>query len=304
MNDLTIEHIHTYYVIAGNIPVLVHNCGEIDDISRNIADHSNARFNNPGGMGHYVRGTDQRALGHYVDGVINGHVPNVETRYLRGGSSGLLGSRQGRCVIEEGNGGTVFTPKEGRQDCVARTMVVASDPRTWTGAARIGTDQSAAGIRNIAGLAWATAHERPQCFAQVLTASVDQLLGGRMRFKPVCDLGRPMSAGGGPWGTLVTTIVVMTTIPLADAKARLSAVLDEVRDTHDRVVITRNGRPEAVIISVEDLEALEETLDLLSTPRAVEQIRQAEADIVAGEAVDAEELRRLLASRAQRESHG
>jgi mRNA-degrading endonuclease RelE of RelBE toxin-antitoxin system len=34
----------------------------------------------------------------------------------------------------------------------------------------------------------------------------------------------------------------MTTIPLADAKARLSAVLDEVRDTHDRVVITRNGR--------------------------------------------------------------
>ncbi|MCW6010585.1 type II toxin-antitoxin system Phd/YefM family antitoxin [Micromonospora sp. CPCC 205371] len=34
----------------------------------------------------------------------------------------------------------------------------------------------------------------------------------------------------------------MTTIPLADAKARLSAVLDEVRDTHERVVITRNRR--------------------------------------------------------------
>ena len=48
-------------------------------------------------------------------------------------------------------------------------------------------------------------------------------------------------------------------IPLADAKARLSAVLDDVRDTHDRVVITRNGRPEAVIISVADLETLEET---------------------------------------------
>jgi antitoxin YefM len=50
-------------------------------------------------------------------------------------------------------------------------------------------------------------------------------------------------------------------IPLADAKARLSAVLDDVRDTHDRVVITRNGRPEAVIISVSDLETIEETLD-------------------------------------------
>jgi antitoxin YefM len=96
----------------------------------------------------------------------------------------------------------------------------------------------------------------------------------------------------------------MTTIPLADAKARLSAVLDEVRDTHERVVITRNGRPEAVIMAVSDLEAMEETLDLLSTPGALEQIRQAEADIAAGEAVDADELRRQLAARAEGESRG
>lgn len=96
----------------------------------------------------------------------------------------------------------------------------------------------------------------------------------------------------------------MTTIPLADAKARLSAVLDEVRDTHERVVITRNGRPEAVLIAVSDLEALEETLDLLSTPGALEQIRQAEDDIAAGHAVDAAELRRLLADRAERERRG
>jgi prevent-host-death family protein len=95
----------------------------------------------------------------------------------------------------------------------------------------------------------------------------------------------------------------MTTIPLADAKARLSAVLDEVRDTHERVVITRNGRPEAVIMAVSDLEALEETLDLLSTPGALEQIRQAEVDIAAGQAVDADELRRQLAARAERERH-
>jgi antitoxin YefM len=96
----------------------------------------------------------------------------------------------------------------------------------------------------------------------------------------------------------------MTTIPLADAKARLSAVLDEVRDTHERVVITRNGRPEAVIMSVSDLEALEDTLDLLSTPGALEQIRQAEADLAAGEGIDADELKRLLAARVERESRG
>jgi prevent-host-death family protein len=96
----------------------------------------------------------------------------------------------------------------------------------------------------------------------------------------------------------------MTTLPLADVKARLSAVLDEVRNTHDRVVITRNGRPEAVIMAVSDLEALEETLDLLSTPGALDQIRQAEADIAAGKAVDADELRRQLAARAERERRG
>lgn len=55
----------------------------------------------------------------------------------------------------------------------------------------------------------------------------------------------------------------------------VTLVLDEVRDTHDRVVITCNGRPEAVIISVADLETIEETLDLLSTPGAIDEIRTA-----------------------------
>ena len=93
----------------------------------------------------------------------------------------------------------------------------------------------------------------------------------------------------------------MTTISLADAKARLSAVLDEVRDTHERVVITRNGRPEAVIMSVSDLEALEETLDLLSTPGALEEIRLAEAEIARGEAIGAEELRQVIEQRKRAE---
>lgn len=96
-------------------------------------------------------------------------------------------------------------------------------------------------------------------------------------------------------------MVMAMTIPLADAKARLSAVLDEVRDTHERAVITRNGRPEAVIISIADLETIEETLDLLSTPGALDEIRTAEAEIARGEAVGADELRRLMAERARNE---
>ena len=86
-------------------------------------------------------------------------------------------------------------------------------------------------------------------------------------------------------------------MPLAEVKAKLSAVVDEVHGTHERVTITRNGRPEAVLLSVEDLESLEETLDILSTPGAVEDIRAAEDDIARGETIDADGLRRLLAER-------
>ena len=91
----------------------------------------------------------------------------------------------------------------------------------------------------------------------------------------------------------MTIILVMsdTTLPLAEIKKRLSEIVDGVEARHDRVVLTRNGRPAAVLISPEDLESLEETLEILSDPEAVAAIRRAEAEIDAGNAVDAQELR-------------
>jgi antitoxin YefM len=52
-------------------------------------------------------------------------------------------------------------------------------------------------------------------------------------------------------------------------------------------------------MSVDDLEPLEETLDILSTPGALDQIRQAEDEIARGQALDADQVRRLLAERQQ-----
>jgi antitoxin YefM len=52
----------------------------------------------------------------------------------------------------------------------------------------------------------------------------------------------------------------VSTIPLTDAKARLNELVEETALTHERVTITRHGRPAAVLIAVEDLEAMEETL--------------------------------------------
>jgi PHD/YefM family antitoxin component YafN of YafNO toxin-antitoxin module len=59
-----------------------------------------------------------------------------------------------------------------------------------------------------------------------------------------------------------------------------------------------------VIISVSDLESLEEILDLLSTPGALDEIRAAEAEIVRSEAIGAEELRRLMGERVRAEQSG
>jgi antitoxin YefM len=77
---------------------------------------------------------------------------------------------------------------------------------------------------------------------------------------------------------------------LATVKANLSTFVDQVEHEHERVTVTRNGRPAAVLISVDELEALEETLDILSTPGALEEIKQAQADIDAGNYVTGEEL--------------
>ena len=73
-------------------------------------------------------------------------------------------------------------------------------------------------------------------------------------------------------------------MPLADVKNRLSEVVDRLEREHGRVVITKHGRPAAVVISVEDLEGLEETLDILSDAKLMRRIRKAEAEIAAGEA--------------------
>jgi antitoxin YefM len=96
----------------------------------------------------------------------------------------------------------------------------------------------------------------------------------------------------------VTIFIVMTeTLPLAHIKAHLSEVVDRVEHQHDRVILTRNGRPAAVLVSPEDLEALEDTLDLLSDSRALTEIDQARLEIAKGKTVDAEALRAKYLSR-------
>lgn len=89
----------------------------------------------------------------------------------------------------------------------------------------------------------------------------------------------------------------MSTVPLSVAKARLSEIADEVDRTHERVLITKNGRDYVVLMSVEDLASIEAMLELLADRAAQQRLRQAERDVAAGRGVDAATLREVMERR-------
>jgi antitoxin YefM len=81
------------------------------------------------------------------------------------------------------------------------------------------------------------------------------------------------------------TIVYMSIESLREVRDHFSDVVDRVQREHERVTVTRNGRAAAVIISPDDLAQLEETLDVLSDPEALADIREADAAYRRGDVV-------------------
>lgn len=77
----------------------------------------------------------------------------------------------------------------------------------------------------------------------------------------------------------------MSTQSLRDVRDHLSEVIDRVEHQHERVVVTRNGKPAAVIVSPEDLAQLQETIDVLSDLQALADIREADAAYARGDVV-------------------
>jgi antitoxin YefM len=86
----------------------------------------------------------------------------------------------------------------------------------------------------------------------------------------------------------------METLPLAAVKAKLSEVVDRVEREQDRVTITRNGRPVAMIVGMDDIEGLEETLEILSDKRLMRKIRAGIAANAKGDTVSVENVKKRL----------
>lgn len=92
-------------------------------------------------------------------------------------------------------------------------------------------------------------------------------------------------------------LVTMTMVPLGEAKAHLSELVSRVHDHHERVTVTVHGRASAVLIAVEDLERIEETLSILSDPATLRRLADSDAELARGEAVSADELAETLQRR-------
>jgi prevent-host-death family protein len=75
----------------------------------------------------------------------------------------------------------------------------------------------------------------------------------------------------------------MSTQSLAAVNAHFSRVIHEVAVTHERVTVTKNGSPVAVIFAIDDFESLLETLAILSDRPAVADIREAERQMAEGQ---------------------
>lgn len=72
------------------------------------------------------------------------------------------------------------------------------------------------------------------------------------------------------------------TLPVSEARQTLPALVSRIRRLMDRAIITRNGRPEAVLMGIEEFESWVETLELMSRPGTAKGIRQGLADLKSG----------------------
>lgn len=79
-------------------------------------------------------------------------------------------------------------------------------------------------------------------------------------------------------------------LPLAEVKAHLSELVRQVHTQHDRVTVTVHGRPSAVLLSLDDLESLEETISILADSDTLRQLVASDAELARGEGETEEQL--------------
>ncbi|HLI58671.1 MAG TPA: type II toxin-antitoxin system Phd/YefM family antitoxin [Solirubrobacteraceae bacterium] len=86
-------------------------------------------------------------------------------------------------------------------------------------------------------------------------------------------------------------------VPVREFRTKLSELLSDVADRRDHVLVTRNGKPAAALVPVDEYEALEETAEILSDPATLDAIDAGMSELAKGDTIDLDDLRRDLATR-------
>lgn len=86
-------------------------------------------------------------------------------------------------------------------------------------------------------------------------------------------------------------------VPVREFRTKLSELLGDVADRRDHVLVTRNGKPAAALVPIDEYEALEETAEILSDSETLAAIEAGLADLTRGDSVTLDDLRHELAER-------
>jgi antitoxin YefM len=87
---------------------------------------------------------------------------------------------------------------------------------------------------------------------------------------------------------------VAKVVPFTEARAHLTELLDDVESVQEHVVITRNGRPAAIVMSQSEYDSLIETLEILGDQKLIADLEASDEDVAAGRVVPWKEVKREL----------
>jgi antitoxin YefM len=90
---------------------------------------------------------------------------------------------------------------------------------------------------------------------------------------------------------------VAKVVPVREFRTKLSELLSDVADRRDHVLVTRNGKPAAALVPIDEYQALEETAEILSDPATLDAIDAGTSELARGDTIDLDDLRRELAER-------
>ena len=86
-------------------------------------------------------------------------------------------------------------------------------------------------------------------------------------------------------------------VPVREFRTKLSELLSDVADRRDHVLVTRNGKPAAALVPIDEYEALEDTAEILSDPATLTAIEAGLTDLARGDTVTLDDLRGELRDR-------